>query len=104
MNQAHSNPVVITRPRGQAEALAQRVAALGRQAVLFPLLDILPLEDDAPLKAALAQLPDYAMAAFVSPNAIDAVFAAAPKWPRGLAFAVVGEGSRAALARHGITG
>jgi len=98
--------VVITRPRQQAGALAQGVAALGRTAVLLPLLQIAPVEDPAPLRAALASLntPDdpAALVAFVSPNAIDAAFAQLPAWPAGVPVAIVGEGSRAALARHGV--
>ncbi|HEY6774131.1 MAG TPA: uroporphyrinogen-III synthase [Oxalicibacterium sp.] len=95
--------VVVTRPAAQADALAQRIAAIGRTPVLFPLLDILPLPDTVPLRAALADLDRYALIAFVSPNAIDAAFAARPDWPHGLQLAVVGDGSRAALERHGIT-
>ena len=95
--------VVVTRPAAQADALAQRIAAFGRTPVLFPLLDILPLPDTASLRAALADLNRYALIAFVSPNAIDAAFAARPDWPHGLQLAVVGDGSRAALERHGIT-
>jgi uroporphyrinogen-III synthase len=95
--------VVITRPLAQAGPLAQRVAALGREAVLFPLLEIHPLADTAPLQAALNDLHRYAMVAFVSPNAIDAVFALLRDWPREVALAVMGEGSRATLARHGVT-
>jgi uroporphyrinogen-III synthase len=94
--------VVITRPRAQAEALARAVEALGRKAVVLPLLDIFPLADPAELKAALAELPSYALVAFVSPNAIDAAFAHIAAWPAGVTLAVLGEGSRAALARHGV--
>lgn len=96
--------VVITRPRAQAEPLAQAVAALGRRAVVLPLLEIAPLGDTAPLRAALAALPSYALVAFVSPNAVDAAFAHLDAWPPGVPIGVVGEGSRAALARHGVTG
>jgi len=94
--------VVITRPRAQAEVLARAVEALGRKAVVLPLLDIFPLADQAALKAALAALPSYALVAFVSPNAIDAAFAHLGAWPAGVTLAVLGEGSRAALARHGV--
>ena len=94
--------VVITRPRAQAESLAQAVAALGRTPVLLPLLDIAPLADQSFLRAALARLERYALVAFVSPNAIDAAFAHVQQWPRQVALAVLGEGSRAALARHGL--
>jgi uroporphyrinogen-III synthase len=94
--------VVITRPLSQAAALAERVAALGHDAVLFPLLDIQPLPDQSALRAALADLSGYALVAFVSPNAIAAACAVRADWPRGVTLAVMGEGSRAALARHGI--
>ncbi|TCS34030.1 uroporphyrinogen-III synthase [Paucimonas lemoignei] len=97
-----TGPVVITRPAAQADALATAVAALGREAVLFPLLEIHPLPDPAALRAALAELERYALVAFVSPNAIDAAFALRPRWPTGMSLAVVGEGSRKALARHGV--
>jgi uroporphyrinogen-III synthase len=96
------DPVVITRPRAQALALAERVAALGREAVLLPLLEIHPLADQSTLRRALAGLSGYALVAFVSPNAIDAAFAHIARWPDGVALAVLGETSRACLASHGI--
>jgi uroporphyrinogen-III synthase len=94
--------VVITRPRAQAQELARRVDALGRSAVLLPLLEISPLPDQSQLVRTLAALEDYALVAFVSPNAIDAAFEHIRAWPPGVTLAVLGEGSRAALARHGI--
>ena len=94
--------VIITRPRAQADALAEQVAALGREVVVLPLLEIFPLADQSHLIRTLAELPRFALVAFVSPNAIDAAFAHIASWPEGVAIAVLGEGSRAALARHGI--
>lgn len=95
--------VVVTRPVAQAAELLARLGALGRDAVLFPLLEIHPLPDRTVLRSALAGLQDCALAAFVSPNAIDAVFAELPAWPAGVPIAVMGEGSRRALAAHGLT-
>ena len=69
---------------------------------LLPLLEISPLPDQAPLQAALSTLGSYALAAFVSPNAVEAAFAHITSWPAGLKAAVVGEGSRAALLAHGV--
>jgi len=97
------NPVVITRPAAQAEALALQLSASGYPVRLFPLLEIQPLADTTELSTTLAKLSDYAMVAFVSPNAIDAVFAHLSDWPNNVIAAVVGEGSRLALARHGVT-
>ncbi len=95
--------VVVTRPRAQADSLAQAIAALGRKAVVLPLLEIAPLDDTSALQAALGRLSSYALVAFVSPNAVDAAFAHLSAWPAGVPVAVVGEGSRLALARHGVT-
>ena len=76
---------------------------MGRTPVLLPLLEISPLPDQSNLKNLLTGLADYALVAFVSPNAIDAAFAHIDAWPAGVALAVLGEGSRAALAEHGVT-
>ncbi|HYD96338.1 MAG TPA: uroporphyrinogen-III synthase [Noviherbaspirillum sp.] len=103
MTDPRTRPVVITRPLAQAAPLAQKFAAAGRHAEVFPLLDIQPLPDQSALHAALRDIRRYAMVAFVSPNAIDAAFAHLQDWPREVALAVVGEGSKAALARHGVT-
>ncbi|PLY41341.1 uroporphyrinogen III synthase [Janthinobacterium sp. ROICE36] len=98
--------VVITRPAAQAGPLAARVAALGWPVTLLPLLEIHALdgeEECAQLQAVLARLAEYDLVAFVSPNAIDCVFAHLSAWPSGLPLAVVGEGSRLALGAHGVT-
>jgi uroporphyrinogen-III synthase len=102
MPPAMPDAVVITRPRQQAEPLARAVAALGRRPVLLPLLEISPLPDQSVLKAAMDGLARYALVAFVSPNAVEAALAHLARWPDGVEIAVVGEGSRAALARRGI--
>lgn len=96
-------PVVLTRPVAQAGPLAARLVASGCVAHVFPLLDIQPLHDSHALQAVLARLTDYAMVAFVSPNAVDAAFAHIANWPRAVTAAVVGAGSRLALAQHGVT-
>lgn len=98
--------VVITRPGGQSSALVERLRRAGFDAFEFPLIDIAPVADDAPLRAALDELyaPErYALVVFVSPNAVDHAFGRlfAP-WPADVAVAVVGPGSVAALARQGV--
>jgi len=95
---------VLTRPAGQSAALA---AALERERISvleFPLIEIRPAEDDAALRAALAALERFALVVFVSPNAIERALAVAPGlvWPAAVPIAVVGPGSVAALAQHGI--
>lgn len=95
--------MVVTRPLAQALPMQQKIAALGREVIVFPLLEIHPLEDNRALDAALATLERHALVAFVSPNAIDAAFARRRPWPLGVPLAVMGEGSRQALAAHGVT-
>ncbi len=97
-----ASTVVLTRPIAQAEPLAGRIRALGREVEVLPLLEISPLQDQSHLCAALAELASYQLVAFVSPNAIDAAFAHIPAWPQGLRAAVVGEGSRQALIAKGV--
>lgn len=101
--QQTDRPVAITRPFAQAEPLVARLRASHIDARIFPLLDIHPLPDTRELRAVLQRLSEYAMVAFVSPNAIDAAFEHIEHWPAGLTAAVVGEGSRQALAQHGLT-
>ena len=96
-------PVVITRPAPQAGKLAAKLRDAGREVVLLPLLEIHPASDQAALAAALARVADFDLVAFVSPNAIDAAFAHIGQWPAGVAVAVLGEGSRAALLKHGVS-
>ena len=103
MTDCKTRPVIITRPLAQATPLAQRIIATGRDAIVFPLLEILPLPDQTQLRKVLQGLDQYAMVAFVSPNAIDSAFALLDAWPKHVSIAVVGEGSKAALARHGLT-
>ncbi|REG61474.1 uroporphyrinogen III methyltransferase/synthase [Paraburkholderia sp. BL6669N2] len=95
--------VVITRPAGQSNELIARLAAAGIATLDFPLIDIAPVTDDAPLRAALASLERYALVVFVSPNAVDQAFAHSDAiWPHALPIGVVGPGSVQALARHGV--
>ncbi|MFM0369602.1 fused uroporphyrinogen-III synthase HemD/membrane protein HemX [Paraburkholderia aspalathi] len=95
--------VVITRPAGQSNELIAQLAAAGVAVLDFPLIDIAPVTDEAPLRAALASLERYALVVFVSPNAVDHAFARSDAiLPHALPIGVVGPGSVQALARHGV--
>jgi len=62
---------VITRPAHQAEPLAQQIRQLGGQALIVPMLEILPLADPSNLLFHLQQINCYHYAIFVSANAVD---------------------------------
>jgi len=101
-----SRLLVLTRPLAQAQPLADRLQQLGYSVQCFPLLEIAPLPGHGVMQeqfqAALADLKRYALAAFVSPNAIHAVFQHGFVWPADVAIAIMGEGSRSVLAGYGI--
>jgi len=102
--------VVVTRPAGQSRQLTEALSAAGLDVLGFPLLAIGPAADEGPLRAALAQLADFALVVFVSPNAVAFALDAlaqvqdkpAPRWPEAVPLAVVGPASVAALAERGI--
>ena len=100
--------VVVTRPSGQSAALFALLEGSGFEPLEFPLIDIGPVSDAAPLRAALGELYapaelGFALVVFVSPNAVDHAFAAlSSAWPSQVAIGVVGPGSVAALARQGV--
>ncbi|MCM2490903.1 fused uroporphyrinogen-III synthase HemD/membrane protein HemX [Burkholderia glumae] len=103
MAAARAFTAVLTKPEGQSAALAAQLAAAGIESFDFPLIDIAPATDFGPLDAAFARLDAYALVVFVSPNAIDRALARfGAIWPHSLPVGVVGPGSVAALARHGI--
>src|SRR5206468_1717042 len=58
----HGRRVLVTRPRGQAGPLAQRLEELGAVPLLLPVVEIRPPQDWAPVDAAIEQL-----AAFLRP-------------------------------------
>jgi uroporphyrinogen-III synthase len=99
--------IVVTRPRAQAAPLAEAIAAAGGQALLFPLLEILPAPDATELQQAASRLGDYALAVFISPNAVEhavPAILAAGSWPAALQPAAVGPGTVKALAERGVAG
>lgn len=98
--------IVVTRPREQAAELARRIEQLGGESIIFPLLEITPLPDQQPLRAAVARLHECNLAIFISPNAarygMEAILAAG-KLPDSLHFATVGPGSAKVLQELGVT-
>lgn len=97
--------IVVTRPLDQCAPLAAAIRALGGEALIFPVLSIAPVSDPERVAAVGARLGEFALAVFVSPNAIEHAFAAlgACPWPAGLAVAAIGATSEQALAARGFS-
>lgn len=100
--------VLVTRPREQASALADRLRDEGADAVLAPTIRIVPPEDPAPLRAAARDAGAYDWVVFTSANGADAFFAAlaadggdARRLGRAKVCAI-GPKTARALERHGI--
>jgi len=97
--------IVVTRPLAQAGALAGAIEEAAGRPLVFPLLEISPADDPRPLADAALRLGDYALAIFISPNAVDhalPVILADRPWPTALRPAAVGQGTVRALAAHGV--
>jgi uroporphyrinogen-III synthase len=100
--------LLVTRPQPQADAWVERLRAHGVDAVALPLLAIDAVADQAALHAAWHELPRYALAMFVSPNAVAHFFAArpsgtaAPAWPAGTRAGAPGLGTLQALQAAGV--
>jgi uroporphyrinogen-III synthase len=90
--------VVVTRPRELAEPFARLLERRGARPFVFPAIEIQPL----PAPAVLAQLAEFDIAVFVSPSAVRVSLSAISPWPRGVAAAAVGSGTRRELERAGV--
>jgi uroporphyrinogen-III synthase len=96
--------IVVTRPREQAADLAQRIESQGGRALLFPLLEIAPVSDQAALQEQLVRLAQFDLLIFISPNAVRYGMAAMPPLPDTVRIATVGQGSAHALRELGVSG
>lgn len=62
--------ILITRPREQSAAFERGLEALGARAVVFPTVEILPLQDGAALDEAVRDLPNQDWLIFTSANGV----------------------------------
>lgn len=98
--------VLVTRPREQAEELAQRLRQLGAEILYQPAIAIRPPDDWGPLDAALDHLDRYDWLVFSSANGVRSVLDRL--WARGddwrllgpLKLAAIGPGTAEELARY----
>ncbi len=98
--------VVITRSREQAAPFAQALAARGAIPVLFPTIEIRPLEDCSALDRVLKAADQYAWIVFTSVNTVHAVWErlhvlGQTTLPDSARIAAVGPATAAALERRG---
>ena len=100
--------VIVTRPRGRSGKMSRLLRARGAEVLELPSIETVPADDLSGLDAALGRLEAYQWAAFTSGYGVKIFFAELLKSGRdaralsGLKFAAIGEGTRKALAEHGI--
>jgi uroporphyrinogen-III synthase len=97
--------VLVTRPREQAENLARLIEARGGEAIRFPVIEIAEPRDPRALLAVIDRLKDFALAIFISPNAVKRamnLIRARGGLPSGLRVACVGRGSARELQHFGV--
>jgi uroporphyrinogen III methyltransferase/synthase len=100
--------VLVTRPEGQGDEMAQLLRDAGAEPLELPAVQIAAAEDPGPLDAAVRNLAPYAWLLFTSSNGVRFFFAALAQAgldARALGsakVAAVGPATRAALAEHGI--
>jgi uroporphyrinogen-III synthase len=97
--------IAVTRPCDQAAPVARRIEQAGGIPLLFPLLDIAPVQDQQALHEQISRLAQFDLAIFISPNAVQygmAAIRAAGDLPPALRIATVGQGSAKALRELGI--
>ncbi len=97
--------VLVTRPRDQAENLAQLIEREGGEAIRFPVIEIAEPKDTHALLTIIDRLDQFTLAIFISPNAVNRamnlVLARRGGWPPGLRIACVGRGSARELKHFG---
>lgn len=98
--------ILVTRPRAQAAELAERLAALGAEAISAPAIRIVPPDDARPMDEARAAAASFAWIVFTSANAVDAFLGrpggGAAAAVAGVRICAVGPATGARIARHGL--
>jgi uroporphyrinogen-III synthase len=95
--------VVVTRPQREAQDWVQALQRAGHEAWALPLIHIAPVPDVSALQQAWQQLGRYQALMFVSANAVEGFWAAAPAPAPALAHAwATGPGTVKALLQAGV--
>jgi uroporphyrinogen-III synthase len=96
-------PVLVTRPREEAQRWVEQLQAAGVQAEALPLIEISPMLDAMALAALWQDLEQCSALMFVSGNAVAHFFAGGSRpWPAHLRCLAPGPGTARALLGQGV--
>jgi uroporphyrinogen III methyltransferase/synthase len=100
--------VAVTRPREDAADLADRLAALGAEPIVAPMIRMTPPEDWGPLDTAIDHVSTFNWIVFTSVNAVDQFMQRLYRGQRdvrelkGVKICAIGPSARERLLRYGI--
>lgn len=95
--------VLIIRPLRQAQRSAKLIEAAGGEPIIFPTIEICPVQDPRALDDLAYRISGYDMAIFISTNAVEwGMPYLISRIPPGLRFAAIGEATQKALLDWGI--
>ena len=102
--------ILVTRPRAQAAELCDKLSAQGAIPIVFPTIEIAPLEDTTLLDRAIRQLAQYQWIIFTSVNGVKAFwdcldlggFQNLRGLPPTLRIAAIGPATASALQAHDV--
>jgi len=103
--------IVVTRARSQSTGLAERLEALGAEAVNYPVIEVREVEDEATrrqVEAAFAAIADYDWLVLTSVNGVERFFSGFLQTGRdirdlaGVKLAAIGPATAAALEKRGV--
>ena len=99
--------LLVTRPRAQAADLCDKLAALGAEPILFPTIEIAPMDDYSALDQAIAALDKYQWIIFTSVNGVAAFWyrltVVGASLVPALKIAAIGPATAQALEKHGVS-
>nr|MDA3870571.1 uroporphyrinogen-III synthase [Gammaproteobacteria bacterium] len=92
--------IVVTRPKGLAEPLLQRINEAGATALHYPVMRIDDVSDNPALDNIIDHLADFDIAVFISPTAVQKTLEKITVLPDQFLLAVIGRSSEAMLKKH----
>ena len=99
--------ILITRPRAQAAELSDKLSAQGAMPVVFPAIELAPLDDYTALDQAVRHLAQYQWIVFTSVNGVKAFWERLDVVGAGimptLRVAAIGPATASALQAHDVT-
>ena len=96
--------IAITRPIDQAKKLAKLIEQAGGAPILFPLIEITPLNDYSQFERVMSEIGNYDWAIFISSNAVQNAMPRLVKLgiPSNLQFAAIGPVTAKELQNFGV--